>query len=128
MIYKNVELKCTQEELDAFKANIPISYELRGFHQTYNGVLIENPTGDPNAKYYVLTVGGRTFLQNHAPFVAGFVPITEENAQAIIDEHIAVLVDQIIFAEFAATPEDKVQQLQAQIVTMQETINFLLGI
>ncbi|QRG68613.1 hypothetical protein [Brevibacillus choshinensis] len=120
MQYKGVEVSCTQETLDDFLANLPVSIEVRDFTEKYNGVQIENPTGVENAKYYVLRVGGAAFLQNHDPFEPGFAPITDTNAAALIQRHKDDLVDQIIFSQFAVKPADKIKELEDRLALEQE--------
>ena len=92
-IKKEHDLKCTQKEFESYLAKVEdmkfdISYNFYPFTEKYNGVEIKNPTGDPNALYYVLKINGVTYLQNHAPYESGFVPITEENKDEIIQNHI----------------------------------------
>lgn len=103
MIYKNIELNCTQEELDNFIVDIKIESKVCGFDEKYNNVNIENPTGDNTAKYYILSINGKpTYLQPHLPFEQGFVAITEENAQSIISIHKQQIIDDMIIAKFSS--------------------------
>ncbi|QRG65234.1 hypothetical protein [Brevibacillus choshinensis] len=120
MNYKGVVLTCTQEILDDFLANLPVSIEVREFSEKYNGVQIENPTGVVEAKYYVLRVGGATFLQNHDPFEPGFAPILDANAAAIIQRHKEDLVDQIVLTQFAVKPADIIKELEDKLSQEQE--------
>ncbi|MGG1663840.1 hypothetical protein [Brevibacillus sp. NRS-1366] len=106
MQYKGIELSCTQEELDAFVAGIQLYTEIRDFSQKFNGVTIENPTENPNAKYYILKVQETLFLQTHSPFDPGFVAITDTNAEAVIEAHKQSIIDNMVMATFMKEPED----------------------
>ncbi|SYX86013.1 hypothetical protein [Paenibacillus alvei] len=112
MIYKNTKINCTQEELDEFINNISIKYEIRGFDEDFNGHKIENPTGDPAAKYYVLQVGDRVYLQPHAPYQQGFIAIKEVNVHKIVNEHAEKIIDEMIINNFAISPEGELQSLR----------------
>ena len=106
MQYKGIELSCTQEEVDAFVAGIQLYTEIRDFSQKFNGVTIENPTENQDAKYYILKVQETLFLQTHTPFDPGFVVITDANAEAVIEAHKQSIVDELIIATFMKKPED----------------------
>ncbi|KZE55704.1 hypothetical protein AV540_26205 [Brevibacillus parabrevis] len=126
MFYKGMELTCTQEELDKYVESIAVERAAYDFSEKYNGVEIENPTGNPNAKYYVLTVGGKTYLQNHNPFQPGFGAITSDNLGEIMARHEEVMLDGIIFETFAVRPSDKIAQLEQQLKMTQDALDALL--
>ncbi|WP_289136367.1 hypothetical protein [uncultured Brevibacillus sp.] len=52
MLYKGIELTCTQAELDVFVSKITVESEIRPFSQPFNGVEMVNNTGNEAAKYY----------------------------------------------------------------------------
>lgn len=115
MIYKGIELKCTQTEFEAFVAAIEVNSSVHQFTETFNGHEVENQTNDPLAKYYVMTIGDRTYLQAHVPFVSGFQAITIENASTIIEDHKAKVIDEMAIAHFAKTKDDEITELKAVI-------------
>ncbi|MCV4233431.1 hypothetical protein OHJ21_19795 [Virgibacillus sp. LDC1] len=112
MEYKGRELICTEEELQQFIDGLTIMHQVYKFTDKFNGQFIHNPTGNENARYYVIQVGDRTFLQPHAPFEMGIVPITEENALEYIERHADELTDMVIFEKFAVQPEDSLEVLK----------------
>ena len=117
MLYKNIELNCTEEELKTFIDEIEIKYEVRGFNEPYNGVVVENETGDNEAKYYILDINGRRFLQPHHPFKDGFVAIkdTEESTiSGVIQEHVSAVIDELVIEKFkkVTTPETEIEALK----------------
>lgn len=112
MNYKGIELSCTQQELDDFITTIKIESKICDFEEKYNNVTIENPTGITGAKYYILDINGTVFLQNHSPFEQGFVAITEENAQSIIDTQKQQIIDNMIIAKFSI--QNTVEQQKPQ--------------
>ena len=115
MQYKGIELSCTQEELDAFVAGIQLHTEIRDFSQKFNGVTIENPTENTNAKYYILKVQETLFLQTHSPFDSGFIAITDTNAAAVIEAHKQSIIDNMVIGQFAIKPEDVANERIAQL-------------
>ncbi|KTS84419.1 hypothetical protein NS115_03535 [Paenibacillus jamilae] len=112
MEYKGRELSCTPEELKKFIDGLTVVQQVYKFTDKFNGQYIHNPTGDDNARYYVLQVGERTFLQPHAPFEMGIVPITEENALGYIERQADMLTDEAIYEKFAVRAEDTITALQ----------------
>lgn len=114
MEYRGRELSCTEEELQQFINGLTVMQQVYEFTEKFNGQYIHNPTGDDNARYYVLQVGDRTFLQPHAPFEMGIIPITEENALGYIERHAEVLTDEAIFDKFAVRPEDELEAVKRQ--------------
>lgn len=114
MEYKGRELSCTEEELQQFINELIVMQQVYKFTDKFNGQFIDNPTGDDNARYYVLQVGDRTFLQPHAPFEMGIVPITDENSVEYIERHVDELIDTIIFEKFAVQPENPLEVLKKE--------------
>lgn len=100
MNYKGKEINCTQQELDEFINSIPIEFSVRDFGEQYNNVTIDNPTSVEDAKYYVLKINGGTMLQTHVPGEAGFMAVTSENVQQIIDEQTTQAIDALVIAKF----------------------------
>lgn len=113
MQYKGTELKCTEEELNAFVSRLEIVSSTHEFSETYNGHAIDNPTGDDAALYYVLSVEGLTYLQAHIPFVSGFQAVKADNVAALIADHTTAIVDSLIMAQFAKTKDDEITDLKA---------------
>lgn len=142
MIYKGTELICTQEELNAFVSGLQITSRVCDFSEPYNGVMIENPTNNSEAKYYIIESEGRVILQPHDPFQAGFAAITDANVAETINRHKDSLVDAMVLSVFAVKPEDKIKQLEQQLAieqtekeqikgqlkTLTETVDYLLGV
>lgn len=125
MNYKGRELSCTEEELQSFLEGLTVMKQIYNFTEKFNGYSIDNPTGDENARYYVLQVGDRVFLQPHAPFEMGMVPITEENAARYIERHANELIDMIIFEKFGIQPENAVEILTRKNADLQALIDDL---
>lgn len=115
MIYKDIELSCTQEELDNFIANINITSEVRGFSELYNSAKMENPTNDLNAKYVIVTNGNAQHILTHDPQKQGFVAITDLNETEVIESYKQQIIDNMIFSKFAVTEEDKQEQRIAEL-------------
>lgn len=98
------ELSCTKTEFENYIENIDenkielpeISHEANGFNTEYNGKKIDNPTGDPNAIYYVLKFGDTTYLQPHKPFVQGHEAITSQNYEEVVEGHVQQLKERFI--------------------------------
>lgn len=112
MEYKGRELSCTEEELAQFVDGLTVMQQVYKFTDKFNGQYIHNPTDNENARYYVLQVGEKTFLQPHAPYEMGIVPITDENALGYIDRHTEELIDMNVFERFAVQPEDALTAVQ----------------
>ncbi|WP_025026325.1 hypothetical protein [Caldalkalibacillus mannanilyticus] len=119
MIYKDVELKCTEEKLDEFISGLDINYSLHDFDELYNGVKVANPTNDANAKYYVLKLNDMVYLQAHSPFDSGFVAITDENFEEVMNGHKESIVDDLIFGKFAVNKEEDAMQEQLDAVAFE---------
>ena len=100
MIKKEEQLDCSYEEFLNYYNSLPdktinYNYSFHTFDEEYKGHKIENPTKNNNALYYVLEVEGRTYLQNHKPYVSGYEPITEENKEEVLNEHINQIKEEI---------------------------------
>ncbi|GIO67846.1 hypothetical protein [Paenibacillus cookii] len=119
MDYKGRELNCTEEELKNFIDGLNVMFKVYKFSDKFNGQNIQNPTELENARYYVLQVGDRTFLQPHAPFEAGIVPITDENAHDYIERHAEMLTDEAVYEKFAVRPEDALKVLERKNAELQ---------
>ena len=79
-------------------------YTIHTFDELFNGHIIENPTGDANAIYYVFRIGERTYLQCHDPFKEGHMPLYKKDTD-IIEKHIAET--EAMFTPDAELPEVK---------------------
>ncbi|WP_028545756.1 hypothetical protein [Paenibacillus taiwanensis] len=113
MIYKNIQLTCSETELDTFVSQLSCQYSVHKFEEQYAGHFIENQfEGQEDARYYILVVDNRTFIQPYLPFVQGYQKITTENALESIEHHKAAIVDDIIFTQFAKKPEDQIFKLE----------------
>lgn len=103
MIYKNIELKCNEQELQQFIDSINIEYEFRDFSQPFNNIDIKNETGIEKAQYYVLKINDLVIIQPFSPYKGKFVPVSEEDVKKQKEE----IIDNMIFSKFKVTEEDK---------------------
>lgn len=99
LIHENY-LTCTASEFIAYFDTITeeqlviptYSASKYGFDVPYQGHIIENPTENPNARYYTITIDGNVvYLQPHKPFVSGFGAVTDENFTEVSEGHILVI-------------------------------------
>ncbi|WP_432400911.1 hypothetical protein [Wukongibacter sp. M2B1] len=117
MIYKDIELNCNEEELNAFIVSVSnkITYEIRDFAEKFNNIEIENPTNDTTAKYIVITRESTQSYLTHDPKQQGFIAITDENAAIIFEQYKQDIIDNMIFTKFAVTEADKQEQRIAEL-------------
>lgn len=99
IIYNDIELDCTSKDIEEFKKSLEIKYTINDFSTPINGTMIENPTSDPEAKYYLLNVSDREYLQPHNPFESGFVPM-KDDIESVIEKHIKVIVDDLVISKY----------------------------
>ncbi|MDK8181969.1 hypothetical protein [Paenibacillus sp. UMB4589-SE434] len=126
MIYKSIELTCSETELDKFVSELSSNYSVHKFEERYAGHLIDNPfDGQKDARYYILDVDNRTFVQPYLPFVQGYQKITTENVIKSIELHKAAIIDDLIFTQFAKKPEDHIFKLEQKNLN---TMSALAGV
>ena len=114
-IIKTENLSCTEQEFNDYMNSINLSsikelfdresiIEKRTFDQLYNDVQIENPT---NWKYYyILSLEGRTFLQNIVPFISWLNPLNDDNIDEVSTNHKNQIIEENLnFKKFQLTIE-----------------------
>ncbi|WP_027624376.1 hypothetical protein [Clostridium lundense] len=112
MLYKDIEINCTKEELDTFINSIQIEYTLHGFDEKFNNTVINNSTNIENAKYYILKINDLIILQPFSPFEQGFTAITEENFEEILNKQKEITIDNMIYDKFRIkeTEQDNIEK------------------
>ena len=107
LIFDN-ELTCTPTEfvdyynsIDEGSIVLPsVTSQDYEFSVPFNGHMVSNPTGNPDAIYYVISINAvPIYLQPHEPFVSGFQAITESNKDAIMTNHINHIKDRLMIQE-----------------------------
>lgn len=68
-----------------------IPYTIHEFSELHNGHQLANKTWDDKAIYYRFMIGDRPFLQDHVPYVDGFLPVYREDTD-VIEAHIARVI------------------------------------
>ena len=104
-------LTCSQADFENYLSTMDISgfsfpdidVSVHEFSEPYNGVILQNKTGNAMAVYYVLKIGNSIILQTHLPGVQGFQAITQRNVNATAQA-------QYDFAKNSALTAWKVQQ------------------
>lgn len=120
--YKGKKLTCTQEELTEFISKIEKKTSVHGFNEKYNGVTVENNTGDDSAVYIVIEIGGSKILQPFLPNSEGYKPISRDEANKVIENIVNDYIDQLVFSTFEEKPKTKEELLEGRILDLEKTI------
>lgn len=98
-IIQENELNCSVEDFETYYDNVEVEIPIitsnkYTFDEKYNNVTIQNPA---NGKYYyTLSIDDKVYLQNHQPYVSGFVALKDDNVDEVIANHKAQITEEFI--------------------------------